>query len=62
MAGLNLDQRKAVPQQSLAQGRKKKHHKPKIALYLQEGEMEGFMDDFMEKEDKDQTPEAAQAS
>ena len=63
MAGLNWDERKSTPQQSLAQGKKsKKHRKPAIALYLQQGEMEGFMDDYMEKDEKEQTPEAAQAS
>jgi hypothetical protein len=59
---LNLDQRRSVPQQSLAQGKKRKHRKPAVALYLQEGQMEGFMDDYIEKEEKQQTPEASQAS
>lgn len=62
MHALNLDQRESVPQQSLAQGKKRKHRKPAVALYLQEGEMEGFMDDFIEKEEKAPTPEATQAS
>ena len=51
-----------MPQQALAQGKKKKHRKPAVALYLQEGEMEGFMDDYIDKEATEQTPEASQAS
>ena len=63
MTGLQLDQKKSTAHQSLVQGKRgKKHRRPKIALYLQEGEMEGWMDEYMDKDEKDQTPEAAQAS
>ena len=55
MTGFHLPENKV--KQSLVQGKKKAHKKPKIMYLLQEGEMETYMDDFMDAEDKPKTEE-----
>ena len=56
MTGFHVDDNTNSNHQVLAQ-KKKKHHKPRITYLLQEGEMETFMDDYLDKEDKPKAPE-----
>lgn len=54
LAGVDMDTKKES-RQSLVQNKKgrKRADKPVIALYLQESASEGWMDEFMEKDEKE---------
>lgn len=51
MSGFHVDQNQN--KHSLVQSKiHKKHNKPKVMYYLQEGQMETWMDDYIEKEEE----------